>query len=124
MLHAEVNSFSNSIKTSFDPSFQNPCDSPAPRILFKEQKVIRRDILVADRLKEYIRDKGIKPDERIFPVRLTRSHALRGNEQQSNPQSKGSDQKSSKSLSSKGMTSSGFTFFRAGCFFLGAARAL
>jgi len=34
----------------------------------KEMEVAFIPKKVADRLKEYIRDKGIKPDERIFPI--------------------------------------------------------
>jgi len=129
-----LSAFFNFIKSSFDSDLQNPCDSPALRTIFKEQKAIHWKILekdivdeiifrtenprnrlmlelmgrggmrvgevlkltpndvedrkifirdpkngkemelvfipqkVADRLKEYIRDKGIGPDERIFPI--------------------------------------------------------
>ena len=129
-----LSAFFNFIKDSFDPSLQNPCDSPALRKIFKEQrpihwKILEKDVVdeiifrtvnprnrlmlelmarggmrvgevlkitpndvedrkiflrdpksgkemevvfipkkVADRLKEYIRDKGIKSDERIFPI--------------------------------------------------------
>jgi len=126
--------FLNFIKNSIDPDFQNPCDNPALRKLFKagkptqfkilekdvideiifrtrsprnrlmlelmarscmrvgevlklkprdieERKVIIRDPKsgkemevaflphkVADRLKKYISDNGIKPGDRIFPI--------------------------------------------------------
>jgi len=129
-----LSAFFNFIKSSFDSDLQNPCDSPALRTIFKEQKAIHWKILekdivdeiifrtenprnrlmlelmgrggmrvgevlkltpndvedrkifirdpksgkemelvfipqkVVDRLKEYIRDKGIGPDERIFPI--------------------------------------------------------
>jgi len=126
--------FFNFIKNSVDPDFQNPCDNPALRKLFKAGKPTQFDILekdvvdemifrtrnprnrlmlelmarsclrvgevlkltpqdiedrkviirdpksgkeaevaflpqkVADRLKEYISDNGIEPDDRIFPI--------------------------------------------------------
>ena len=129
-----LSAFFTFIKTSFDSDLQNPCDSPALRKLFKEQRAIHWKILekdtvdeiifrtenprnrlmlelmarggmrvgevlkitpndvedrkifirdpksgkemevvfipkkVADRLKEYIREKGIEPDEKIFPI--------------------------------------------------------
>ncbi len=129
-----LSAFFNFIKNSFDPAFQNPCDTPILRKIFKEPKPIPWDILekevvneiifrtenprnrlmlelmarggmrigevlkmtpaniqerkiiivspksgkeaevvyipqkVADRLKEYIRVKGIMPDKRIFPI--------------------------------------------------------
>ena len=129
-----LSAFFNFIKTSFDSDIQNPCDSPALRKIFREQRPIHWKILekdtvdeiifrtensrnrlmlelmarggmrvgevlkltpndvedrkifirdpksgkemevvfipkkVADRLKEYIQVKGIKPDVRIFPI--------------------------------------------------------
>ena len=129
-----VSAFFNFIKTSYDLNLQNPCDSPALKKIFKDQrpihwKILEKDVVdemifrtenprnrlmlelmarggmrvgevlkltpndvedrkifirepksgkemevvfipqkVADRLKEYIRDKGIGPDERIFPI--------------------------------------------------------
>lgn len=114
-----LSAFFNFIRTSYDSNLQNPCDSPALRQIFKEQRAIHWKILekdtvdeimarggmrvgevlkltpndiedrkifirdpksgketdlvfiqqkVADRLKEYIRDKEIGPDERIFPI--------------------------------------------------------
>ncbi len=129
-----VSAFFNFIKTSYDLNLQNPCDSPALKKIFKNQrpihwKILEKDVVdemifrtenprnrlmlelmarggmrvgevlkltpndvedrkifirdpksgkemelvfipkkVADRLKEYIRDKGIGPDERIFPI--------------------------------------------------------
>ena len=132
--YALISAFFNFIKTSYDSNLQNPCDSPALRQIFKEQraihwKILEKDVVdeiifrtenprnrlmlelmarggmrvgevlkltandvedrkifirdpksgkemevvfipqkVADRLKEYIRDKGIGPDERIFPI--------------------------------------------------------
>jgi len=129
-----LSAFFNFIKNSFDPAFQNPCDTPILRKIFKEPKPIPWDILekevvdeiifrtenprnrlmlelmarggmrigevlkmtpvniqerkiiivgpksgkeaevvfipqkVADRLKEYIRVKGIMPNKRIFPI--------------------------------------------------------
>ena len=129
-----LSAFFNFIKNSFDPAFQNPCDTLILRKIFREPKPRPWDILekevvdeiifrtdnlrnrlmlelmarggmrigevlkltpvniqerkiiivspksgketevvyipqkVADRLKEYIRAKGIKPDKRIFPI--------------------------------------------------------
>jgi len=129
-----VSAFFNFIKTSYDSNLQNPCDSPALRQIFREQraihwKILEKDVVdeiifrtenprnrlmlelmarggmrvgevlkltpndvedrkifirepksgkemevvfipqkVADRLKEYIRDKGIGSNERIFPI--------------------------------------------------------
>jgi integrase len=129
-----LSAFFNFIKNSFDPAFQNPCDTLILRKIFKEPKSFPWDILekdvvdeiifrtvnprnrimlelmaragmrigevlkmspvniqerkitiigpksgkeaevvyipqkVADRLKDYIREKGIKPDKRIFPI--------------------------------------------------------
>lgn len=129
-----LSAFFNFIKNSMDPKFQNPCDTPILRKLFKDPKPNHWDILekevideiifrtenprnrrmlelmarggmrvgevlkitprdiedrriiirdlksgkeadvvfipqkVADRLKEYIRNKGIGPGQRIFPI--------------------------------------------------------
>lgn len=137
-----LSAFFNFIKNSFDSSLQNPCDSPALRKIFKEQKAIHWKILekdivdeiifrtdnprnrvmlelmarggmrvgevlkltpndiedrkiiirdpksgkemevvfipqkVADRLKEYIRNKEIGPDERIFPITYSASRIV------------------------------------------------
>ncbi len=126
--------FFNFIKNSIEPDFQNPCDNPALRKLFREGKlaqfkIIEKDVIdeiifrtpsprnrlilelmaracmrvgevlkltpkdiedrkaiirdpksgkeaevaflpqkVADRLQKYISDKGIKPEDRIFPI--------------------------------------------------------
>ena len=126
--------FFNFIKNSVDPDFQNPCDNPALRKLFRagkpaQFKIIEKDVIdeiifrtpnprnrlilelmarscmrigevlkltpkdiedrkaiirdpksgkeaevaflpqkVADRLQKYISDKGIKPQDRIFPI--------------------------------------------------------
>ena len=40
---------------------RNPKSSKEKEVVFIPQKM-------ADRLKEYIREKGIKPDQRIFPI--------------------------------------------------------
>ena len=137
-----LSAFFNFIRSSFDSDLQNPCDSPALRKIFKEQKAIHWKILekdivdeiifrtdnprnrvmlelmarggmrvgealkltpndvedrkvvirdpksgkemevvfipqkVADRLKEYIRDKEIGPDERIFPITYSAARML------------------------------------------------
>jgi integrase/recombinase XerD len=129
-----LTAFFNFIKKSVDPDFQNPCDNPALRMLFKagkpaQFKIIEKDVIdeiifrtpnpgnrlilelmacacmrvgevlkltpkdiedrkaiirdlksgkdaevaflpkkVADRLKKYISDNGIKPEDRIFPI--------------------------------------------------------
>jgi integrase len=129
-----LSAFFNFIKNSIDPKFQNPCDSPILRKMFRSPKPIHWKILekeiideiifrtensrnrlmlelmarggmrvgevlkithndfeerkivirdpksgkeieivfipqkLADRLKAYIREKGIKPNERIFPI--------------------------------------------------------
>ena len=129
-----LSAFFNYIKNSIDSDFQNPCDNPALRKLFRAGKIIQFKILekdvvdeiifrtrnqrkrlmlelmargcmrvgvvlkltpkdiedrkviirypksgneaevaflpqkVADRLKKYISDNGIKPDDRIFPI--------------------------------------------------------
>lgn len=129
-----LSAFFNYIKNSVDPDFQNPCDNPALRKLFKggkqaQFKILDKDVIdeiifrtsnprnrlmlelmaracmrvgevlklrpkdiedrkaiirdpksgkeaevaflpqkVADRLQKYIIDKGIKPEDRIFPI--------------------------------------------------------
>jgi len=129
-----LSAFFNFVKNSIDPDFQNPCDNPALRKLFRAGKIIQFKILeedivdeiifrtrnqrnrlmlelmaragmrvgevlkltpmdiedrkaiirdpksgkeaevaflpqkVADRLKKYIRDNGINPGDRIFPI--------------------------------------------------------
>jgi integrase/recombinase XerD len=129
-----LSAFFNFIKLSIDPDFQNPCDTPALKKLFRaakpnQLKIIEKDVVdeiifrtqnqrnrlmlelmarggmrvgevlklipidiedrkviirdpkrgreaevvflpqkVADRLKKYIRENEIKPDERIFPI--------------------------------------------------------
>lgn len=129
-----LSAFFNFVKISLDPDFQNPCDNPALRKLFRagkiiQFKIIEKDVVdeiifrtrnqrnrlmlelmarscmrvgevlkltpkdiedrkaiirdpksgneavvaflprkVADRLKKYIRDNGIKPEDRIFPI--------------------------------------------------------
>ena len=134
--------FFNFIKNSVDPKFENPCNTPILRKLFKDPKPNHWDILekelvdemvfrtenprnrlmlelmgrggmrisevlqltprdseerkiiirepksgkeaevvfipqkVADRLKEYIRDKGIRSDQRIFPITYPAARAL------------------------------------------------
>jgi integrase/recombinase XerD len=129
-----LSAFLNYIKNSVDPDFQNPCDNPALKKLFRAGKLIQfkifeKDVVdeiifktsnlrnrlmlelmartcmrvgevlkltpqdvedrkviirdpksgkeaevaflpqkVADRLQKYVNQKGIKPDERIFPI--------------------------------------------------------
>jgi len=129
-----LSAFFNYIKNSVDPGFQNPCDNPALRKLFKggkqgQFKILEKDVIdeiifrtsnsrnrlmlelmaracmrvgevlklrakdiedrkavirdpksgkeaevaflpqkVSDRLQKYISDKGIGPDDRIFPI--------------------------------------------------------
>ena len=129
-----LSAFFNFVKNSLDPDFQNPCDNPALRKLFRagktaQLKILEKDVVdeiifrtrntrnriilelmargcmrvgevlkltpmdiedrkaiiqdpksgkeaeaaflpqkVVDRLKKYIRDNGIKPDARIFPI--------------------------------------------------------
>ncbi len=129
-----LSAFFNFVKNSLDPDFQNPCENPALRKLFRagkftQFKILEKDVIdeiifrtrnqrnrlmlelmaracmrvgevlkltpkdiedrkaiirdpksgkeaeiaflpqkVADRLKKYISDKGIKPGDRIFPI--------------------------------------------------------
>jgi len=129
-----LSAFFNFVKNSFDPGFQNPCDNPALRKLFRavkttQLKILEKDVVdemifrtrnlrnrlmlelmaracmgvgevlklrpkdiedrkaiirdpksgketeiaflpqkVADRLQKYISDKGIGPEDRIFPI--------------------------------------------------------
>ncbi len=49
-----LSAFFNFIKTSFDPSLQNPCDSPTLRKLFREQKPIHWKIIEKDIIDEII----------------------------------------------------------------------
>jgi integrase len=132
--YSSLKAFFNYIKNSIDPNFQNPCDAPILRKIFRNRKALpwpifekelideiifkttnpRNRIMlelmarcgmrigevlkirpidvqdrkitlpepksgkesevvfipqkVADRLKNYIKEKGIKPDQRIFPI--------------------------------------------------------
>ncbi|MBC8466528.1 MAG: tyrosine-type recombinase/integrase [Deltaproteobacteria bacterium] len=132
--YSHLSAFFNFVRTNIDQSFQNPCDTPILRKMFKAKPITSWDIIekdvideiifktdkprnrlilelmarggmrvgevlkltprdvqdrkltlrdpksgkerehvfipqkVADRLKEYIRDKGIQPDLRIFPI--------------------------------------------------------
>lgn len=63
-------SFFNFTKYNIDQSFQNPCDSPIIKKMFraKEKEFIFIPQKMADRLKDYIRENGIQPEERIFPI--------------------------------------------------------
>ena len=137
-----LSAFFNFIKNSVDPKFENPCETPILKKLFKYPKPNNWDILekevvdemifrtegprnrlilelmarggmrvsevlnisprdiedrkliirdpksgreaevvfipqkVADRLKDYIRDKGIEPDQRIFPITYPAARAV------------------------------------------------
>jgi integrase len=132
--YSSLKAFFNYIKNSIDPNFQNPCDTPILRKIFKDRKappwpIFEKELIdeiifkttnprnrimlelmarggmrvgevlkirpidvhdrkiilpdpksgkesevvfipqkVADRLKEYIKEKGIEPDQRIFPI--------------------------------------------------------
>jgi hypothetical protein len=49
-----LSAFFNFIKNSVDPDFQNPCDNPALRKLFKAGKPTQLDILEKDVVDEII----------------------------------------------------------------------
>ena len=49
-----LSAFFNFIKNSIDPAFQNPCDTPILRKLFKEPKLIPWDILEKEVVDEMI----------------------------------------------------------------------
>jgi len=132
--YSSLKAFFNYIKNSIDPNFQNPCDTPILRKIFKDRKppqwpIFEKELIdeiifkttnprnrimlelmarggmrvgevlkirpidiqdrkitlpdpksgkesevvfipqkVADRLKDYINEKGIEPDQRIFPI--------------------------------------------------------
>ena len=57
--------FFNYIKTSGDPNFQNPCDNPALRKLFRAGKPIRFKILEKDVVDEII-FRTVKPRNRLM----------------------------------------------------------
>jgi len=52
--YALISAFFNFIKTSYDSNLQNPCDSPALRQIFKEQRAIHWKILEKDVVDEII----------------------------------------------------------------------
>ena len=132
--YSSLKAFFNYIKNSIDPNFQNPCDTPILRKIFKDRKappwpIFEKELIdeiifkttnprnrimlelmarggmrvgevlkirpidvhdrkitlpdpksgkesevvfipqkVADRLKDYIKEKGIEPEQRIFPI--------------------------------------------------------
>jgi integrase/recombinase XerD len=132
--YSSLKAFFNYLKNSIDPNFQNPCDTPILRKIFKDRKpppwpIFEKELIyeiifkttnprnrimlelmarggmrigevlkirpidiqdrkitlpepksgkesevvfipqkVADRLKDYIKEKGIEPDQRIFPI--------------------------------------------------------
>jgi integrase len=111
---SHLTSFFNFTKNNIDQSFQNPCDSPIMKKMFKAKALAAWDIMlermarggmrigevlkltprnvngrkliirdpksgrekefifipqkIADRLKDYIRENGFQPEERIFPI--------------------------------------------------------
>jgi integrase/recombinase XerD len=50
-------------------TLRDPKSGRGQEVVFISQKI-------ADRLKEYIREKGIKPEERIFPITYTAARAM------------------------------------------------
>jgi hypothetical protein len=52
--YALISAFFNFIKTSYDSNLQNPCDSPALRQIFKEQKPIHWKIIENEIVDEII----------------------------------------------------------------------
>jgi integrase len=68
---------------TIDFEIQNPCDTPILKKVFRasrpeQWKIIEKDSReseivyiprkITDRLREYIQDKGIEPEQRIFPI--------------------------------------------------------
>jgi len=60
-----LSAFFNFIKDSFDPSLKNPCDSPALRKIFKEQRPIHWKILEKDVVDEII-FRTVNPRNRLM----------------------------------------------------------
>ncbi len=88
---SHLTSFFNFTKNNVDQIFQNTCDSPIMKKMFRAKALAAWDILekevvdeiifktdirnpysflkkIADRLKDYIRRNAIQPEERIFPI--------------------------------------------------------
>ncbi|MGD9193904.1 MAG: hypothetical protein PVH58_18435 [Desulfobacterales bacterium] len=69
-----LKAFFNYVKNSIDLELHNPCDTPILRKIFKNSRPQQWKIVVfipqkiADRLKDYISEKGIEPEQRIFPI--------------------------------------------------------
>ncbi|MGD9262561.1 MAG: hypothetical protein PVG44_19115 [Desulfobacterales bacterium] len=69
-----LKAFFNYVQNSIDLELHNPCDTPILRKVFKNSRPQQWKIVVfipqkiADRLKDYISEKGIEPEQRIFPI--------------------------------------------------------